>query len=168
MDNQLFINGECVSLSLEQEHHLLKARFDEKAVSGEVRPISENTLVLQIDNHCYRVDWAEKDGKIWMGINGHVFTVEEPDDDAQDVFEGDQGSDSGRRLIASPMPGKVIKVDVAVGDMVRKNQTLVVVEAMKMENEIKAGREGRVKKIHVGPGDLVDPKTPLIELEAED
>jgi biotin carboxyl carrier protein len=48
---------------------------------------------------------------------------------------------------------------------VRKNQTLVIVEAMKMENEIKSGIEGIVKKIHVLAGDLVDSEKPLIELE---
>jgi biotin carboxyl carrier protein len=168
MENQLSINGECVSISLEEENHLLKVCFEEKCVSGEVGIISEKSLVLQIENHCYRVDWAEKDGKIWLAVNGHIFTAEEPDEADAGCYEGDQGADLGRLLITSPMPGKVIKIDVVEGEAVRKNQTLAVVEAMKMENEIKAGREGRVLKIYVHPGDLVNPETPLIELDAED
>jgi biotin carboxyl carrier protein len=64
------------------------------------------------------------------------------------------------------MPGKVIKLLVAEGDAVRKNQTLVIVEAMKMENEIKSALEGSVKKIHVSAGELVDPERVLLELEA--
>jgi biotin carboxyl carrier protein len=48
---------------------------------------------------------------------------------------------------------------------VRKNQTLVIVEAMKMENEIKSAIEGTVKKIHVAAGDLVDSEKSLIEIE---
>ncbi|HCS49215.1 MAG TPA: hypothetical protein DIW61_13560 [Candidatus Aminicenantes bacterium] len=63
------------------------------------------------------------------------------------------------------MPGKVVKVNVAEGEAVRKNQTLAIVEAMKMENEIKSPLEGFVKKIYVSAGDLVDSEKPLLELE---
>ncbi len=62
------------------------------------------------------------------------------------------------------MPGKVIKVSVSENETVRKNQTLAIVEAMKMENEIKSSIEGYVKKIFVSAGDLVDSEKPLIEL----
>ncbi len=67
-------------------------------------------------------------------------------------------------MIKAPMPGKVIKIDVSEKEEVRKNQTLVVVEAMKMENEIKSTIDGYVKKIFVSAGDLVDSEKPLIEL----
>jgi biotin carboxyl carrier protein len=63
------------------------------------------------------------------------------------------------------MPGKVTKVAVAEGEEVRKNQTLVIVEAMKMENEIKTSIDGVVAKIHVAAGDLVDAERPLVEIE---
>ena len=63
------------------------------------------------------------------------------------------------------MPGKVTKVPVSEGQEVRKNQTLVIVEAMKMENEIKASIDGVVKKVHVAVGDLVDAERPLVEVE---
>jgi biotin carboxyl carrier protein len=54
---------------------------------------------------------------------------------------------------------------VAEKEAVRKNQTLAIVEAMKMENEIKSPLEGFVKKIYVAAGDLVDSEKPLLELE---
>ena len=65
------------------------------------------------------------------------------------------------------MPGKVIKVNVAEGDEVRKNQTLVIVEAMKMENEIKTASMGVVKKIYVAAGDLVDAEQPAHRARAK-
>jgi pyruvate carboxylase subunit B len=71
----------------------------------------------------------------------------------------------GGGVVKAPMPGKVIKVLVAEGEAVRKNQTLLIVEAMKMENEIKSGREAVVRKVHVAAGDLVDAARPLVELE---
>jgi biotin carboxyl carrier protein len=68
-------------------------------------------------------------------------------------------------VVKAPMPGKIIKVYVKEKEEVRKNQTLAIVEAMKMENEIKSTIDGLVKKIHVAEGDLVDSDMPIIELE---
>jgi biotin carboxyl carrier protein len=74
------------------------------------------------------------------------------------------GPDSAQRVLA-PMPGKVIRVLVAVGDEVAVRQPLVVVEAMKMENELRAGRHGHVTAIHVREGGSVDAGALLIELK---
>jgi len=63
------------------------------------------------------------------------------------------------------MPGKVTKLAVSEGENVRRNQTLVIVEAMKMENEIKTSIDGVVAKVHVAAGDLVDAEKILIEIE---
>lgn len=75
-----------------------------------------------------------------------------------------RGGDSALRIVA-PMPGKVIRVLVAAGDPVSVRQPLVVVEAMKMENELRAGRDGHVAAIHVRAGASVDAGTLLIELK---
>jgi biotin carboxyl carrier protein len=64
----------------------------------------------------------------------------------------------------SPMPGKVIKVNVKEGDEVKEGDVLCVVEAMKMENNIKAMASAKVAKVLVDEGDKVDVKTILIEL----
>jgi len=65
------------------------------------------------------------------------------------------------------MPGKVIKLCVREGDEVRRNQTLVVVEAMKMENEIQSPSDGTVRTICASVGELVDSEKPLVEIEAK-
>jgi len=78
----------------------------------------------------------------------------------------DESAREGLWRIAAPMPGKVIKFSVAEGDKVRKNQTLAVVEAMKMENELKSPGDGTVKKIYASAGDMVDTSKPLLEIES--
>ncbi len=65
------------------------------------------------------------------------------------------GSGAGQRLVA-PMPGKVVKVLVQVGQPVERGAGLVVLEAMKMENEFRATGSGTVREIHVEPGQAVD------------
>jgi len=69
--------------------------------------------------------------------------------------------------VFSPMPGNIIKIACREGDAVRENDTLVIVEAMKMENPLRAPVSGRVAKIHNAEGDLVEPGVPIVEIEAE-
>ncbi len=77
---------------------------------------------------------------------------------------GTKGGSAGEGVVASPMPGRVVKVLVAEGDEVAAGQALVVVEAMKMENELAAGRAGKVTRLHVKPGDTVEGKAALVEI----
>ena len=67
--------------------------------------------------------------------------------------------------ITSPMNGRVLKVLVGEGDAVTAGTPLVVVEAMKMENEIVASRDGKVARIHVTPGSTVESGAKLVEIE---
>ena len=68
-------------------------------------------------------------------------------------------------LIVSPMPGRVVKNLVSEGDMVVAGEGVVVVEAMKMENELKASASGVVTKLYADTGDLVEAKAPLVEIK---
>lgn len=67
--------------------------------------------------------------------------------------------------IKTPLPGVIIEVKVAVGDVVKKGQTVVVLEAMKMENNINADRDGKVVAIQVAKGDTVADGAALVVLE---
>jgi biotin carboxyl carrier protein len=69
---------------------------------------------------------------------------------------------SGPSRIAAPMPGKIVRVLVSPGDVVRARQPLVVVEAMKMENELRADRDGTVVEVHAREGSSVEAGTLLI------
>ena len=77
---------------------------------------------------------------------------------------GNDASDAGPRSIVSPMPGRIVKVLVRDGDMVEAQQGLVVVEAMKMENELRAPRAGQVTAVKVVEGMSVDAHTVLVTL----
>ena len=72
---------------------------------------------------------------------------------------------SGRQNITAPMPGKVVRLLVAKGDAVDAAQGLVVVEAMKMQNEMKASRAGRVVEVRVRDGETVSAGDTLVVLE---
>jgi acetyl/propionyl-CoA carboxylase alpha subunit len=72
---------------------------------------------------------------------------------------------SGPQRVAAPMPGKIIRVLVQTGDAVRSRQPLVVVEAMKMENELRAARDGTIAEVHAREGMSVDAGALLIVIQ---
>jgi biotin carboxyl carrier protein len=72
---------------------------------------------------------------------------------------------SGPQRIAAPMPGKIVRVLVNAGDTVGARQPVVVVEAMKMENELRAGREGIVAEVHVREGMSVEAGALLVVIQ---
>jgi len=72
---------------------------------------------------------------------------------------------SGPQRLTAPMPGKVVRVLVKAGDAVHLRQPLVVVEAMKMENEIRAGRDGTVGEVHAREGASVEAGTLLVVIQ---
>ena len=75
------------------------------------------------------------------------------------------GGPRGAGKVTAPMPGKVVKVLVTVGQQVTARQGVAVIEAMKMENELRAGRDGTVRDVLVAEGTLVDAGAPLVVIE---
>ena len=68
----------------------------------------------------------------------------------------ESGHGSGPQRLVAPMPGKIVRVGVTPGESVRARQTVVVIEAMKMENELRSGRDGTVDELHAREGALVE------------
>jgi biotin carboxyl carrier protein len=78
---------------------------------------------------------------------------------------GDEAEGDGQQIMLAPMPGKVVAILAAVGDTVERGQGVLVVEAMKMQNEVKAARDGVVSEIKVSAGDTVSAGQVLARLE---
>ena len=97
-------------------------------------------------------------------VNGHEFefTIDDP---RQWKRSGGAAGGQGRISLVAPMPGKIVRLLVAVGDEVTAGQPLVVVEAMKMQNELKSPRDGRVTAIRVQQNDSVNAGVVLVVIE---
>jgi len=98
-------------------------------------------------------------------VNGHRYRFE-IEDPRQWKRNRAGAASSGSSAILAPMPGKVVRIMVAVGDLVTVGQGIVVVEAMKMQNEMKSPRDGRVTAIKTAPGESVTAGTVLALIEA--
>ena len=163
-----------VRLAGEEHEVLLDAdgvHIDGADVSAHVIPIDGTPVrMVRIGNAVHRVvvrPGADR-GSYTLWLDGHRFDVEALDERTRAIREraGVAATASGPAPIKAPMPGLIVRVNAQVGDAVQAGQGLVVMEAMKMENELRALSAGRVKAVLVAPGTAVDKGAVLIELEA--
>lgn len=107
-------------------------------------------------------------GQYDLSIAGHRFTVEALDERAHAIWKlaGSSARPTGPAHLVAPMPGLIVRVNVTEGDEIRAGQGLVVMEAMKMENELRATADGVVKRVAVAPGSAVEKGTTLLEMES--
>lgn len=165
MDVEFLLDGVPHRFSLEREKDAYLFKEGDTTVKIDLRPVSENECLLTAGGKTFRVCVASLGKQRFISVDGRVFAITESGADSGQVRSGDEKMPEGTLRVKAPMPGKVIKILAAEGDSVRKNQTLAVVEAMKMENEIKSSIEGVVMKIMTTVGELVDSEKPLIEIE---
>jgi len=165
VDFEFLLNDVLQKISLEKKDNVYVFSDEEKSFLADIQQISPHQISILIDDVSYRVYIAKDKENRYFLIDGQQFVVKEPTEEVEGFHKEEERTAEGTLLVKAPMPGKVIKICVSEKDEVRKNQTLAIVEAMKMENEIKAPKDGTIKDIHVSAGDLVDSEMPLIELE---
>ena len=172
-------------------------RFEWKSVprgtSGKIYVQSEK-LESSPENHVHEVSW-QKDGQgIRINLPHGTFSFDLAgafDDNGQfryrvsqrnshqewngvfsqygdiEIQAGSRGNSSQSSRVRAQMPGKMIRVMVAIGAKVEKDQPIAVMEAMKMENEIRAPRSGKISQVKVTEGQIVETGTDLISIEGE-
>ncbi len=164
MEFEYFVEGGLRKVRLEKKNGGFAVRVGEAVFDAEIRMIAEHEILLFVGRRAVRAFFAQEGDRLHVFLGGREHILSPPARDRASGGGDDPAHEDGCRIKA-PMPGKVIKVLVAEGEAVRRNQTLAILEAMKMENEIKSAGEGVVRKIHVAEGDLVDAERILLEIE---
>jgi biotin carboxyl carrier protein len=123
----------------------------------DARLTAQGIYSLLVDGISYVADVVDRDGSCLVDVRGELYevTVEEHTRHVIRTRGGAAGAGAGRTLRA-PLPGKISRVAVRPGDPVKAGDTLLVIEAMKMENEFKAGAAGTVAEVRVQPGQAVN------------
>ena len=119
-------------------------------------------VTLEIDGRGHRALVARTRDRVLVSLGGRVHAFE-TGDASRDASS--HGTRSGR--VTAPMPGKIVTVLVAVGDVVEVGTPLVVMEAMKMESTLTAEVGGRVTQVAAVPGTVVDGDALLVEIAAD-
>ena len=144
-----------------------EVRLGDKTVSVDLDGIrGTDVRTLLMDGTSYRVV-ARRDGRSWVVDVGGCHEVAEVIDERMAVIlemTGDPGPSNGAQALRAPMPGLVVRIEVDEADRVEQGQGLIIIEAMKMENELRAEAAARVERIHVSHGDAVEKGQLLIDL----
>jgi biotin carboxyl carrier protein len=166
------MNNYVVNINNKRKKHVLlnnsSARVDEKQIAYEILSKNKNQIIVKIDGRIYNVVYACKgSGKIQMLANGQNFDLEVLTDlqNRAREYQAEKRKNSGETLVNASMPGLLLKLNVQEGDAVKEGDTLFVLEAMKMENEIKAEVPGTVKEIKVSEGQSVEKGAVILIIE---
>lgn len=160
------VNGERVEVDLDAEGvHVGGERVRAHLADVEGTPVRLVTVGDEV--HRVVVRRGSSRGRYTLSLDGWRYEVEALDERTRairDLSEAKSGP-AGPAPLKAPMPGLVVRVSVSVGDTVQAGQGLVVMEAMKMENELKSPAGGTVRSIAVTPGMAVMKGDLLVELE---
>jgi acetyl/propionyl-CoA carboxylase alpha subunit len=132
----------------------------EKTVNVEILGIQDGQLNLLIDGERATAYVSSDNNKRWVTINGRTTLLTKSSGAKRSGAKHDHSGE-----MTAPMPGQVRAVNVSEGDTVTKGQTLIVLEAMKMEMKIQAPSDGVVKKMFVKQGQTVEREQVLIEID---
>ncbi len=134
--------------------------------SLQIEYTADGRLLLRDGASLKEIHAAVNGDKTYVDIDGILFEFAKPSD-AIGAGGGAGAAMTDPSKVLAPMPGKVVKILVGVGDTVEPKQHLVIVEAMKMENIIVAHAKGKVKAVNYAEGAQCDTETPIVELELE-
>lgn len=144
-ENQVEVNGERYAIDFQY--------LDEDGV-----------LSLLLNNRSLEAVINEQDDTWEVLTRGVLYAVQVQDERAYRLAQarGTGTAVTGEAVIKSPMPGLIVTVPVQEGDVVHKGEKVIILESMKMENELRAPRDGIISRVHVNQGDSVEKDQPLV------
>jgi acetyl/propionyl-CoA carboxylase alpha subunit len=155
MTYDIAIDGKNYRLDLKREESGWSCRLDGREVEVDAVLARPDVLSLRIGNQAYEVKCERVGGDLhlWVGSVRFAAEVRDPRSLRGRVRAVD---DHGPKKLTAPMPGKIVRVLVSQGDEVETGAGVLVVEAMKMQNEIKSPKKGTIQKILVTEGAAVN------------
>jgi len=131
--------------------------------------LSEKREVI-VDGEKFEVD-IEKNGDSWnVEIEGKKFSIKIDQKTSKNQSKSRKGRGKRKKSgkISSSIPGKIVSLNVKLGDQVEQGQVVMILEAMKMQNEILAPLSGKIVEVNCESGDSIEANMPLIVIEPED
>ncbi|HXA82424.1 MAG TPA: biotin/lipoyl-containing protein [Methylomirabilota bacterium] len=144
-------------VELEQKGELWGVSLDGQALDADAMQIAPNAVSVMLGGQSFEIHVSRSaDGTLNLQCGPHEFSAEIIDPRAWRGRKHGPVEVEGRQEILAPMPGKVVRLLVAVGATVEAGQGVLVVEAMKMQNEIRSPKSGKVERLLVKEGQSVN------------
>jgi biotin carboxyl carrier protein len=167
MPTELKINNRIAKVKLiEQSGNIYKALIGEKEYTLDINHIESNEYSVLYQGRSFNFHLTQEKLPNQFNVNtpNHQFHIVIADP----VFRHKESKASAHKIaehtIVSPMPGRVVKVLVKKGDIVKDGDTAVIVSAMKMESEFKVQMNGTIEKVNVSPGDDIEAGFTMVEI----
>lgn len=160
MRYQFQSGGQVHEVILERQGQGYQARIDRQPCVFEVLDAQPGQISLRFNDRPVTLYWAVNGAEKWLALDGCTYRLEKP------AARSARGSSEpgGGENVRAPMPAQVRAVQVAEGEGVEKGQTLLLLEAMKMEIRIKAPAKGVLKRLLVSAGQTVDKDQILAQI----
>ena len=155
------LNFNDTTLDISSNGNIFTLTLDDKTIHTEVLHSENGKLDLLIDGQRVTTYVSSDNAKRWVTINGQTFVLTK----SSGSRKTGHGHHHAAGELTAPMPGQVRAVNVGEGDAVNKGQTLLVLEAMKMEIRIHSPQNGMVKRLFVKQEQTVEREQVLIEIE---
>ncbi|RKE04212.1 biotin/lipoyl-containing protein [Marinifilum flexuosum] len=156
-----------VELLTEDGNHV-KIIVDDREYDLDMQQVENGVYSVMYKGRSFNVELIENSSPKKYTVNTFYHSYEAEIIDAETKYlnarnEGDL--EAAESTISSPMPGKVVKIPVEIGQDICKGETVIIVSAMKMESEYKAMKDGVIKEIYVDEDDTIDGNQPLIYID---
>ena len=143
------------------------ATIEGRTFAVDLLPVSADKLFsLVVDNQSHEVLVEDVEGGLEVIVGGELFRIAVQDEWERRLanIQRKTTAVTGETVVKAPMPGQVVGVPVKPGDTVKTGQGLVILSAMKMENEIRSPRDGAILSVHVAQGDKVEQGASLVTI----
>lgn len=151
---------------IRQSGNLLEVRVDGRIYEIDLMHNSEGTFSIIEGGHSIDIELITNSPKKYTAYTLYnTYNLEVIDAESMYLINrGSVGLNIDENTICSPMPGKIVKVLVSEGDVIKKGETAVIISAMKMESEYKSPKDGIIRKVYVKEGETIDGDQILIEV----
>ncbi len=165
MTYEITIDGTPHRVELKKAADGWECHLDRQSIAIDAVMPRRDVLSLLLDGGVFEIRREQTAGDLHLWLDGARFTAEVRDPRSFRSRQKSAGDEKGPKKIVAPMPGRVVRVLVEENSEVEAGQGVVVVEAMKMQNEIKSPKKGVVRKISAVPGATVNPGDVLAVVE---
>ncbi len=166
MTYDVLVDGKTHQVELERGERTWLCKVDGQAIEVDAALTARDVLSVLVSGKAYEIKRERSlQGELHMVIGSARYAVDVQDPRSLRTRRAVAGADSGPQKLKAPMPGKIVRILVSEKEEVKAGQGVVVMEAMKMQNEMKSPKDGKVQKILAAEGSAVNAGDTLAIIE---
>ncbi|MGC2109792.1 MAG: biotin/lipoyl-containing protein [Candidatus Korobacteraceae bacterium] len=166
MTYDVVVDGKTHQVELTRGEKMWTCKVDGQDIEVDAALTARDVLSVLVGGKAYEIKRERSlQGELHMVIGSARYAVDVQDPRSLRTRRAIAGAESGPQKVKAPMPGKILRILVAEQDEVKAGQGIIVMEAMKMQNEMKSPKDGKVQKILTAEGSIVNPGDTLAVIE---